>query len=1087
MKIISRKNLVKAVTLSVLLAVPYGYAYADEYNSSMMGGWTENEYDNGIREFDDKKTEFVYTFADDDKVVTKGSGIAVENDRVVSITVKGLNDLNVTGNIVTGVTIQGKKIIGNDITIFNNRTIIKDGGNITVTANGNDASATGAGIFAGEGNIIELGDSVIQVTAAGSSSYAKAFGLTATNDNRVTFKEDEIVDGSNKRENVIKMGNGSITVSAEASGSNIIDKENSSVEAMGIIAANTGDTVLEQDGNKYDIPATGPMTIETGEVDITVTAKGGAKNNSTNAFGLRAANAGSKVTHGGGDITVSATNEEPLTTNGGTYAFGIVNSTNSQITKNGGGIIDVTAKGSNFVRAGGIYSGYNGGGKDTKVEVNGHVTIKSTTDMVAESANVSGVRNEVDNVGVWAERDASIVINDGADITVTANNTKGVEYTNANIFGVWSSVGGNIEINGTTTISTSGGKDIAVVAGTEDTIIDGENLRDQQKGAKNNITINYGANSVIDGDILSGWSGNVNIGTDATMNSRANNGLTFTGNALAGNGGVLNLNLTSGSTWTGRADDYQDAGVKYGIEFFNHKFEEKVTEKGTVNVNMASGAKWTLNGQSWISELDGNGTIVLDGNAIHIGKVADGSSSNFVVNLLPKGDLTESDMIYVKEGTDTAQNLVIGNYDYVLGNMEVGDRIRFATIADAGQGFSNGTVVDGSAGTFGSNVRVAGAGMYNVNFGVEYLQVGDSKNDTQNDEAYNGGTGNLETSNEDKDKPGDSYVESNYENGDNPYHAYLVRKATAPEDVSDAGKTVINMSRANYSNAIYMDRLNKRMGEARYINAEEDEGMWVRIRHDRIGKTDAYRSQNTMYELGYDKKQECDNGMRRVGFAVDYMHGDTGYSDIAGKGEIDRYGLWLYDTWLGDKGHYADYVAKWGHLDNEFDIYSELGERVTGDYSNNVFSISAEYGRKKDIGNDWYIEPQAQLQLARVTGADYVTSQNTRVSVEGINSLIGRAGFRLGKDFGEEKQSTVYIKADVLHEFLGDQDIRALDNTTSGWDTISYENKGTWYDVGFGFAAMMSKTSYAFLDLERSFGNDNDETYQINAGLRWTF
>lgn len=140
------------------------------------------------------------------------------------------------------------------------------------------------------------------------------------------------------------------------------------------------------------------------------------------------------------------------------------------------------------------------------------------------------------------------------------------------------------------------------------------------------------------------------------------------------------------------------------------------------------------------------------------------------------------------------------------------------------------------------------------------------------------------------------------------------------------------------------------------------------------------------------------------------------------------------------------------------------------------------------MGNGWYIEPQIQAQLARVTGADYVTSQDTKVSVDGINSLIGRAGFRLGKDFGEDKQSTIYIKADVLHEFLGDQDISVMDGTTNGeWAGISYENEGTWYDIGFGFATMMSKNSYAFLDLEKSFGHDNDETYQINVGMQWSF
>ena len=55
----------------------------------------------------------------------------------------------------------------------------------------------------------------------------------------------------------------------------------------------------------------------------------------------------------------------------------------------------------------------------------------------------------------------------------------------------------------------------------------------------------------------------------------------------------------------------------------------------------------------------------------------------------------------------------------------------------------------------------------------------------------------------------------------------------------------------------------------------------------------------------------------------------------------------------------------------------------------------------------------------------------------------------------------------MLHEFLGDQDVRVLDKSSDNkWAGISYENEGTWYDVGFGFATMMSKNSYAFLDLE---------------------
>lgn len=159
------------------------------------------------------------------------------------------------------------------------------------------------------------------------------------------------------------------------------------------------------------------------------------------------------------------------------------------------------------------------------------------------------------------------------------------------------------------------------------------------------------------------------------------------------------------------------------------------------------------------------------------------------------------------------------------------------------------------------------------------------------------------------------------------------------------------------------------------------------------------------------------------------------------------------------------------------------GDKITGDFSNNVYSVSAEYGRKKDIGNNWYFEPQVQLQYARVTDTNYTTSQDTKVELDAINSFIARAGFRLGRDVGE--RSTVYLKADVLHEFLGDQGVYAEDKT--GSMNITYKNRGTWCDLGFGFATEVGKASYAYLDLETSFGNDYEETYQINAGLQWSF
>lgn len=766
-------------------------------------------------------------------------------------------------------------------------------------------------------------------------------------------------------------------------------------------------------------------------------------------------------------------------------------------------------KGDN-VLAGAVYASGIAKTEDGQKAINVKLNSK-TNDVYSYTAIAdAGDINTIDPVSGKEEQNkffgkrfiSALYAEDGANIELTGENKIGTWADNrdSNTLErtVWAyssddTIGSSISFDGAVKIGTDSysvspnSADVAIAAGTATDLTKNDVVG--FNGKRSTVTIEYDdfsddTGSSISGDILSAYAGQVDI----IAKENTNAGITIEGNLLAGNNGILNVDLGNGGYLAGRIDDYQDAGTNNTeaanghLNFYNPAFSSTIYGTGTVNLDMGTNSYWRVTGQSWVSSISGdNATIDMrnsnnadtTSHAVHVGTLT--GNHTFVMDL-NDANHNISDMLYIKdEANSSGIQTVYLNTVAGLENMQDGDKLRFATVNAGTEQLSFIGEYNGENGYSPARSRVM---LYDTGFNNAAFEIGNetySEADTENS-GYNGASFN-------KTKPGDAYVDAEY--GDGATNWYITRNSSGDE-ISDAGKTMLNMSRANYSNAIYMDRLNKRLGEARYINSEEDEGMWVRIRHDRIGKDDAYRSQNTMYELGYDQKQECDNGERRVGMAIDYMHGDTGYNDIAGKGEIDRYGLWLYDTWMGDKGHYADYVAKWGHLSNDFEIYNSRGE-VTGDYSNNVFSVSAEYGRKKDIGNDWYFEPQVQAQLARVTGADYTTSQGTKVSVDGINSLIGRAGFRLGKDFGEEKQSTVYLKADVLHEFLGDQDIRAFDGTTSGWQTVSYENEGTWYDVGLGFAAMMSKSSYAFLDLERSFGHDNDETYQINVGMQWSF
>lgn len=680
-------------------------------------------------------------------------------------------------------------------------------------------------------------------------------------------------------------------------------------------------------------------------------------------------------------------------------------------------------------------------------------------------------------------------------INIVSNNTEAISNDENRIYAAVQSRGASdININGNSTIVSENG--VALYA-TKLKQLGNIQLSDDKQSVINladkDNEGNYLSHNIM-GDIVAGKDSEITIGGKGNFVGAANGANAI--EVLAANGGKVDLGLQDG-VLIGRVDDYyqvKDANTSNDMglvdtAFRNNKLYTDISTSGEITLNMNENSTWYNIGQSYVSNVNLNGgTINLGqdkGSSVNIGKLSGTGTFNMYLNsaVIDSDDYVASDMLYIQDvdlssNTDGKFTVNAVGKD-VLTYLDYGDKLRFATV-----GGENADKVNFVFNTVKDN------GIKNVDFIVGHDEY-DKAGETETNEKYNGGsTSEL--------KPGNTYVDNEFGGstastfdtitdgatvtagaGEN----YYITRDKESDNVNDVGKTIINMSRANYQNAVYLDRLNKRLGEARYIDG--DEGMWVRLRHDRIGMKDEFRSMNTMYQLGYDKLDNKDNkGERHIGAAIDYMDGSTSYSNIYGEGETRRWGFWMYDTWLGNKGHYADYVAKFGHMHNEFDITSlNTGEKITGDYDNNVFSISAEYGRKKDIGNNWYIEPQAQLQLARVTGAEYKTSQDTDVYVDGINSLVGRVGFRLGKDVDE--RSTAYVKADVLHEFLGDQRIAASDVTGSLDKT--YENKGTWYDVGFGFATAVGHNSYAYLDFEKSFGNDNDDTYQINAGVQWTF
>lgn len=291
---------------------------------------------------------------------------------------------------------------------------------------------------------------------------------------------------------------------------------------------------------------------------------------------------------------------------------------------------------------------------------------------------------------------------------------------------------------------------------------------------------------------------------------------------------------------------------------------------------------------------------------------------------------------------------------------------------------------------------------------------------------------------------------------------------------------------AGYAMGTEMDTLNKRMGEARYLDS--DQGLWVRYRHGRSSRDDSYKTDSDMIQLGYDRKNDAESGTHHRGVAFDYTDADTSLYQLSGSGDVDRYALSLYDTWMGNKGHYYDFVIRGGRINSGYDIsgrFSTGMESMDNSYHQWFGSVSFEYGRKKDMSGSWYIEPQAQLQLARIGGASFTSASGVRTELDGTTSLIGRAGFRLGWEFGSDgsDRNTFYIKADILHEFAGDRGFTLTGN--DGWYAQNDNGTDTWYDVGIGVDLSLGHSTYFWTDVERILGSDFDNTWQVSGGLRW--
>lgn len=505
---------------------------------------------------------------------------------------------------------------------------------------------------------------------------------------------------------------------------------------------------------------------------------------------------------------------------------------------------------------------------------------------------------------------------------------------------------------------------------------------------------------------------------------------------------------------------------------------QQIYAGGTALDTNIYGGTQLIGGSAVNTTIDGGVAVMLDGNAFVSGLTMSGGeymlgADGGDYNILGQFEFTGGrlDMTQNKNGTQTGtqEELTIENLDKAGGtfimdtdlNNEEGDKI---TIKEA------------------------------ANVGTSYIQVNDTSllngtvTDHKNLLLVTDNSGKLTFEGKDLNNGGIWTFTPEIENGlnvkDNAGNVIGSKEEwyLTHIDRSVNNDTQVLLDGSDSSYAMWRntnDTLRKHLGDLHYrTNKKGVEGIWAHYTGGKFGGS-GFDSSYNMYQLGYDK---ADNAKSTYGFALESGTGHADYSFGSGKDKL--FSGSFYGTWTGDDGSYTDVVAKIGQFDADIKSYGDYPDKAS--YKNRAYSVSIEYGKTIELSekSGTFVEPQLQFIAGRLESSKYTTDRGNNVYVGGLNSYIGRVGFVAGQK--TKDGNDVYFKASALHEFGGCRDIHMA---AANGETLSMSKdySDTWLEVGIGTNIKLSKASYFYGDIERSFGGEIEKKWQVNAGVRFEF
>ena len=446
----------------------------------------------------------------------------------------------------------------------------------------------------------------------------------------------------------------------------------------------------------------------------------------------------------------------------------------------------------------------------------------------------------------------------------------------------------------------------------------------------------------------------------------------------------------------------------------------------------------------------------IDHDYVRIGNLK-GNGGIFRLDL-KSDDPSESDMIFIESSSDGGQHFIEPYRPEDLTSVSDTNRLTFALTAKGASGVS-----------FADKQNIYGNSLFDYELIIDYEPITiDEDNKVLIDTINKKLVGIY--------KDFDDFNIEDYNGGTHWYIKRLLTKESA------ASIGMRSAGYASYDLAVNMDRRDRRLQNAIFQNEEKD-GLWARVQYGEAGAEHLYNADLTTVYVGYEKATSADN---RLGFSFAYTDGDSDFNDLKGTGELKRYEASVYDT-LTFGSHYLDFVARFGQVDNDFEVTNQSGALTTsGSFDQKYAALSAEYGYNFKDEHNVFIEPQVQLQVAYLGDYNYRTERNMKVDADSDISVIGRVGLRTGKTFeSSDYVGELYARADVLHQFTDGQDAQFSD--LSDKVNVTWGNKDTWSTFGVG-GYLNWKDNVSFqVDVERTAGGETIDTWLVSGRFNYLF